>query len=54
MTYIPIYFIFGIGLLLFTTIVIAMYIIINGGVWGQVALFVGAWIAVYILWEMGI
>jgi hypothetical protein len=54
MTYIPIYFMLGIGLVLFTAIVIAMYIIINGGVWGQVALFVGAWIAVYILYKMGI
>jgi hypothetical protein len=53
-SYISIYYIFGIGLTLFTANVIAMYIIINGGVWGQVALFVGAWIAVYILYRMGI
>jgi hypothetical protein len=54
MTYIPISAMLGIPLTIFTAVIIGMYIIINGGVWGRVALFVGAWIAVYILYKMGI
>jgi hypothetical protein len=53
-SYIPISVMLGFILTLFTASLIGMYIIINGGVWGRVALFVGAWIAVYILYKMGI
>jgi hypothetical protein len=52
--HIPISVMLGFILTLFTASLIGMYIIISGGVWGRVALFVGAWIAVYILYKMGI
>lgn len=53
-TYIPIYFMLGLGLTMITAAVIVMNILIHGGVWGRVAVFVGAWIAVFILYKMGI
>jgi hypothetical protein len=53
-SYISIYFMLGIALTIFTAVIIAMYTVTHGGVWGRVALFVGAWIAVYILYKMGI
>jgi len=50
----PIYFVLGAGLTVITATVIMMNVLFYGGPWGRWALFIMAWVAVIILWRMGI
>ena len=50
----PIYFVLGAGLTAFTVAVIVISVLYYGGLWGRLALFITAWVAVIILWRMGI
>jgi hypothetical protein len=50
----PIYFVLGVGLTVITVAVIVINILYYGGPWGRLALFITAWVAVIILWRMGI
>ena len=50
----PIYFMLGVGLTVITFTVIVMNVLFYGGPWGRLGLFITAWVAVIILWSMGI
>ena len=50
----PIYFMLGVVLIALTAAVIVINILYYGGPWGRLALFITAWVAVIILWRLGI
>ena len=50
----PIYFMLGAGLTAITAAVIVINILYYGGPWGRLGLFIAAWVAVIILWRLGI
>ena len=50
----PIYFMLGVVLIAFTATVIVINILYFGGPWGRLGLFITAWVAVIILWRLGI
>lgn len=50
----PIYFMLSVGLTVITVAVIVMNIMLHGGPWGRLGLFIAAWVAVVILWRLGI
>lgn len=50
----PIYFMLGVGLTVLTVATIVMIVLAYGGPWSKLALFITAWVAVIILWMMGI
>lgn len=50
----PVFLVLGILLTVITATVILMHILLYGGRWGRLGLFIAAWVAVIIFWIMGI
>ena len=50
----PIYFVLGVVLTAFTAVVIVINVLLYGGRYAGLGLFITAWVIVIILWRLGI